>query len=74
MKLTVEFTCIDGNIAKRNVHAYCRYKRGYLTAGLQKTHRCIERGCKNYIPLKDLCDIINRKTDNTVHITDIKNN
>lgn len=40
-----EYKCIDGNWTKRPV-AYCTYKKGVLTEGLMKTHRCRERQCK----------------------------
>lgn len=75
MKFDIEFTCIDGNIAKYNVQAYCNYKKGFLTAGLAKTHRCLKRGCKNYIPLKQLFTRMLKKEDinHVVYVKGISN-
>ena len=75
MKVTLEFTCIDGNIAKYNVQAYCNYKKGFLTYGLQCTHKCIERGCKSYIPLVDLLKKLNETADTNhcIYVAGISN-
>lgn len=73
MKVTLEFICIDGNIAKNNVEAYCKYKGGFLTRGLQNTHRCIKRGCRGYIPLYKVINSLNFKCNRGIYVVDIKN-
>ena len=39
-----EYKCIDGNWTKHPV-AFCVRKKGVLTKGLMKTHKCEERNC-----------------------------
>lgn len=39
-----EYRLIDGNWTRQPV-AYCKSKKGYLTEGLMKTHRCKKRKC-----------------------------
>ena len=56
MKLECSFTCIDGNVAKRNVVAYCNHHCGFLTKSLRQTHRCLERNCKKYVKVHEAVD------------------
>ena len=74
MKVTLEFVCIDGNVAKYNVQAYCKFKGAFLTTGLQNTHRCIERGCKGYTPLYKVLNNMSKKYNKGIYVVEIKNN
>lgn len=38
------YKCIDGNWTY-HPEAYCKARKGVLTKGLMKTHRCRERAC-----------------------------
>lgn len=41
------YRLIDKNLALNPV-AYCRVHHGYLTKGLMKTHRCMQRQCRGF--------------------------
>lgn len=73
MKAELEFICIDGNLAKRNVVAYCAFKKGHLTKAIAKTHRCVERKCKCYIPIVSFLQKSANKLGTGVYVVEIKN-
>lgn len=39
-----QYRCVDGNWTWCPI-AYCRRKKGVLTEGLMRTHKCRERKC-----------------------------
>ena len=73
MKAELEFVCIDGNVAKRNVAGYCMSKKGFLTKGLSNTHRCVERKCEQYIPILSFLQELLTEIEPGIFVSEIKN-
>lgn len=42
-----DYELIDGNFSHYPV-GYCKYHKGWLTIGLEETHKCRLRECKHY--------------------------
>lgn len=73
MKLDCKFTCIDGNVAKRNVVGYCYHHYGFLTKSLRDTHRCLERKCKKYVKVNKAVDNMFEEAGIEIYVEGVHN-